>query len=698
MDCDVEVEFSNGEKIVCHKNHEWIIKRRTKDFRKVETKNLRVKDCIPFSEPREYPKRLLPIDPYFLGAWLGDGTKGKPSISNSFNDKAIIERIPYSPSKIHIHKQTGVRTVNYFKVFPRGLIKDLPKRIPREYIEASISQRLELLAGLIDTDGHVNKQERENGWRNGRVYITNIRLQLVNDIVELVRGLGMRTSVTRVEPALSSSGIQGKQPIYYIGFQPTLDIPTAIKRKKITPKSKYRHITVKAIRAVEPQRGKCVNVEGGVYCIGENHIPTHNSLFVALACVIVACIQGEMIAVVASSNDKAKIIMRYFIEHLGDSPLFYTQLDKTSKLEKLRMEENKERIVLRNHGGIYVISSQAGNSQKGIESAMGAGAKIVILDEAGLTPDNIEATIFRMIAGKGNDAFYCKIGNPFYRNHFMKSSLDKNYHQIFIDYIQGLKEGRYTEQFIEEAKKKPHFEVLFSCKFPPEDFMDDKGFIRLLNDEDIEKSLRVVEPFGEVRIGVDIAEGGGDYNVIGLRTANWATVLMRFQNEDTMSVAGHTAKIRTEREMRDENIFLDEIGVGKGVVDRLKEQNIKATGVKFSEKPDDETQFVNLRAECYWRFKEWIRNGGALDPKEDWSQLYYIKYKVVDSSGKMLIISKDDLRRQGIGSPDVPDAIAMTFARRKILMNKEEKTKREDLKQFDAFRAKRNFTGSRYLR
>src|SRR3990167_9019780 len=108
------------------------------------------------------------------------------------------------------------------------------------------------------------------------------------------------------------------------------------------------------------------------------------SLFVALACVIVACIQGEMVAVVASSNDKAKIIMRYFIDHLGDNPLFYTQLDKTSKLEKLRMEENKERIVLRNNGGIYVISSQAGNSQRGIEAAMGQGAKILICDESGL--------------------------------------------------------------------------------------------------------------------------------------------------------------------------------------------------------------------------------------------------------------------------------------------------------------------------
>lgn len=421
------------------------------------------------------------------------------------------------------------------------------------------------------------------------------------------------------------------------------------------------------------------------------------SLFVSLACLIVACIQGEMIAVVAPKDEKAKIIMRYFIEHLGDNPLFYTQLERNTKLERLRMEENKERIVLRNGGGIYVISAQAGNSQKGMESAMGAGAKIVIIDEAGLIPDTIEATIFRMIAGKGEGAFYCKIGNPFYRNHFLKSSLDPNYHQIKIDYIQGLTERRYTESFINEARRKPHFDILYGCNFPPEDYIDDKGYIRLFTDEELAKAKKQVEPFGEIRLGIDIAEGGGDSNVVGLRTANWASVLMRFQNEDTMTITGHTVKIRKELDMRDENCFLDEIGVGKGVVDRLHEQKFKATGVKFSEKAEDETQFVNRRSECYWRFKTWIRNGGSLDPDDDWTQLEYIKYKV-DSSGRMLIIPKDELRKQGVGSPDIPDAIAMTFARSSVLMTNEAKENKELLKEFDYYKNKGGLTGSRYLR
>src|SRR5690348_16928148 len=78
------------------------------------------------------------------------------------------------------------------------------------------------------------------------------------------------------------------------------------------------------------------------------------SLCVALACVIISCIQKELVAIVAPKNEQAKIIMRYYIDHLGDSVRFSSQLEKNTKLERLRMEESKDRIVLRNGGGIYV--------------------------------------------------------------------------------------------------------------------------------------------------------------------------------------------------------------------------------------------------------------------------------------------------------------------------------------------------------
>jgi hypothetical protein len=425
------------------------------------------------------------------------------------------------------------------------------------------------------------------------------------------------------------------------------------------------------------------------------------SLFVALACIIVSCIQGELIAVIAPKEEQAKIIMRYYIQHLGDNLLFYSQLEKNTKLERLVMEESKDRIILRNHGGIYALSAQAGNSQKGILAAMGEGASNVIADEASLIPDNIEATIFRMIAGKGEKAFYCKIGNPFYRNHFLKSWNSPIYHKIFIDYKQGVSEGRYTQKFIEEAKKKPHFDILFECKFPEADLIDEKGYIRLYPDELVDKAQRVVEPFGEKRLGLDVAEGGGDYNTFVLRWPNYAMTVFKARIENTMETTGHIIQAAKEYEVFDHNWFLDNLGVGKGIYDRLIEQRYSPFPVRYSEKAHEETQFINLKAELYWALYKWLSEGGCLEPSVEWEQLKWIKYKV-DSSGRIQIQPKDELRKEGYPSPDTVDALANTFARKSVVNKSKEERLREKevLKNFDFYKDSKQkyLSGSKYLR
>lgn len=428
------------------------------------------------------------------------------------------------------------------------------------------------------------------------------------------------------------------------------------------------------------------------------------SLFVAMACIILTCILDEMVCIVAPTTEKAKIIMRYYIEHLGDSPNFVQKLEKNTRLDRLRLEESKERIMLNGGGGIFVISANATNSQKGIESAMGAGAKNVILDEAGLIPDPIEATIFRMIAGKGADAFYCKIGNPWYRNHFLTSMIDPKYHKVLIDYKRGLEEGRYTEEFINEAKTKPHFDILFGCLFPDEDTVDDKGYISLFSSKvlDAAQSLKVI-PFGEHRIGGDIAEGGGDYNASVFRTKNYMKILKKWIDTNGVQVAGEFKQQCVDNEVVDRNLFLDKIGVGKGVYDTLVEQKWNPTGVKFSESAEEgfkSEEFYNMRAQCYWEFAQWLRNGAALEPSLEWQQLLVIKYKI--KGGKILIKPKSEIRKELKFSPDIPDAAASTFARSaNVIITKsteDRKQEKELLKQFDAHASKKRFTGSIYLR
>lgn len=386
------------------------------------------------------------------------------------------------------------------------------------------------------------------------------------------------------------------------------------------------------------------------------------SLIVSLACIIITCIQKEVIAVVAPTNEKAKIIMRYYIEHLGDNPMFYSQLEKDTKLERLRMEESKERIMLRNGGGIFVISVQAGNSKKGIEAAMGAGAKNVVQDESGLIPDPIEATVFRMIAGKGPEAFYCKIGNPFYRNHFLKSYRDDSYFKIMVDYHQGLREGRYTLEFIEEAKTKPNFDVLFACQFPKSDAIDASGYSVLLSEDHLFTRMKPSVPlFGEIRWACDVAGEGSNYSTIVERGRNGAKLLYKENNPDTMNFVAVILQKYKEAQIKPKKIYVDKVGIGKPVYDRLKEfpevEKI-IIGVSAGEAPEDKINFFNKRAEMFWRLKEWL-GIGELEGK-DWLDLLDIKYKI-QSDRRVKIKSKDEMLKDGVVSPDVGDALSFTF-------------------------------------
>ena len=416
------------------------------------------------------------------------------------------------------------------------------------------------------------------------------------------------------------------------------------------------------------------------------------SLVVAIACIVITCIMGEMVAVVAPTNDKARIISRYYLDHLGDHPSFEKMLEKETKLDRLRMEETKERIVLRNGGGIFIISAQAGNSQKGIESAMGAGAKNVIMDEACLIPDTIEATVFRMIAGKGEDAFYCKIGNPFYRNHFWLSFNNPEYHKINIDYKQALREGRYNEKFIEEARRKPFFSVLFENRFPNEGMFDEKHFLKLIPENRITVFPKLSETpwFGQKLLGIDPAGEGKDTATFCVRDRFKAEIVHEIQSTNPRQIAEVALTLIASLKIDPRDVIVDAMGIGADVGKEIalaskgaynvytvlvgnrpkseEDYNGHFFQVHDDEKDGEEDIYLNLRALMYFRAKDWLFAGGqVVDENTDQSafknELGVIKYKRSLQGNKIQLMSKKDMLQQGVASPNKADAFALTFLR-----------------------------------
>lgn len=288
------VWFTDGSYIDCHENHEWVVRDRhqqkerimeTKEFTDIEhidtkTGKKRFMYQIPLYQPiLGWPKEL-PVQPYTLGAWLGDGRNNNPDICGSADDYAIVEAIVkdgYSISWHTTHKTTGVEYYG-FAGLRDGLQKmgmchsrkRVEKHIPGIYMCASIQQRLELLAGLIDTDGCLRRKEH-------RYDFTTAEEMLKEDFISLVSTFGWRCSVKEVEPYTSSSGIKGRKKYWVISFNPTHAIPCRLERKQLFEFSSKRRIAIKKIEDIKPKQGNCISVQGGIYRVGRRGIPTHNS-------------------------------------------------------------------------------------------------------------------------------------------------------------------------------------------------------------------------------------------------------------------------------------------------------------------------------------------------------------------------------------------------------------------------------------
>lgn len=293
---DLEVVFSNGETIKCNSKHLWKVHDNFANKVKiVETEylvnKLRISPKMGNVRGNGYrfhlenrtailgEDKVLPVNPYVLGAWLGDGDTNHQLITAGIDDMEVINEVE-KHYRIHnkwINDCGWGKSIQY--EFDKIMRLDLQKlslcfpkdkdtkHIPQEYLTASVEQRLDLLAGLIDTDGSLIKDEH-------RYFFITTSERLKDDILTLIASFGWKTSIT----IQKADGIISKKDGYYIGFNPTFEIPCRIPRKQLNIFSKQRRISITSINKLDiPEEGNCITVEGGMYLAGRTLIQTHNS-------------------------------------------------------------------------------------------------------------------------------------------------------------------------------------------------------------------------------------------------------------------------------------------------------------------------------------------------------------------------------------------------------------------------------------
>jgi phage terminase large subunit len=312
------MQFSDGTNVVAGAEHLWTLHQ--KQYRKAVSRaknpvikplTITTKDmfdigvlcprndgrveynfAVPVCKAVEYKEKKYIIPPYVFGAWLGDGTHTSGHFTQHPNDIQVVDEIRklgYDVSKIDTKKETAF----YIKKIVTQL-REIGvygnKHIPINYLQGSKKQRLELIQGLLDTDGTCSV--------NGHVEFCNTNEDIAYGLYELVCSLGIKATIKQSDAKLYGIITSKKWRICFSTTQKVFKLKRKLDRlpKKLKSDTGYRYIT--KIEKIDCVPSKCISVDNKskLFLITKSFIATHNSTLVA----------WEMFAM-AISNDNARI-------------------------------------------------------------------------------------------------------------------------------------------------------------------------------------------------------------------------------------------------------------------------------------------------------------------------------------------------------------------------------------------------------
>jgi hypothetical protein len=304
------------------------------------------------------------------------------------------------------------------------------------------------------------------------------------------------------------------------------------------------------------------------------------------------------------------------------------------------------------------------------ESLQGGHADnyVIIADEAsGIKEDAFDILLGTLSTGEGGR--FIQVSNP------VRSS--GRFYQIFQNegnawnklYFSAYDSPNVNDQWIEEMKDtygadSDLFRMRVLGKFPR------VGIAQYISAEIVEEAINNHLPlnsynnFGKV-MGVDVARFGDDSTVLVVRQGPKLLDIKTYKGLNTMEVAARVAEFQAVHKCS--QIHVDAIGIGAGTYDRCKELGLPVVEVNVSNKSTEPNIYCNLRSQIWGQMKEWIANGADL-PKESRekdtnlaAELTSMEY-FYNTKMQLQLMSKKDLKRMGHPSPDIADALALTFA------------------------------------
>jgi len=302
-----EITFSDRTTVIADAAHQWVtttkydrrigslpIVRTTDEIAATLVLGREYNHHVHLSAMAQYPERGLPVQPYTFGYWLGDGTSNKAEVTTA--DPEVLDEISgegyavwkaTNPLAFRIGGTHRTRNESSGRFEADASLNSVlrlmgqfgNKHVPREYLESSMRQRMSLLQGLMDSDGHLDKF--------GRAEFCSTNEGLARAVQELVSSLGMVCWFSKDRATLYGVDHGPRYRVRFTPDRPVFRLARKLERLKLTGRTMFAR-SIREIREIPSVPVKCIEVEGpnGIFLATRSYIPTHNSSLGRLGLII----------------------------------------------------------------------------------------------------------------------------------------------------------------------------------------------------------------------------------------------------------------------------------------------------------------------------------------------------------------------------------------------------------------------------
>lgn len=352
------------------------------------------------------------------------------------------------------------------------------------------------------------------------------------------------------------------------------------------------------------------------------------------------------------------------------SDVLWTEIDKWARklppFFKDQLDFKTDKIALKGATDSFAVARTSRKENPEALQGFHSENMLFICEEASGIPDVVFQVGEGAMSTAGAKTVMC--GNPTRSDGFFYEAFHGSREHWATMTVSCTDATTVSEQFLESMASKYGeesniYRVRVLGEFPTQ---SDDVLLPLNLVEDAIKRDIEASPNTPVVWGIDVARMGGDRSAIAKRQGNVLIEKIKtYQNKDLMELSGIVLAEydATPYQLRPRAMYIDAIGLGAGLADRLRELDMPAVAISVSETASLKDRFNRLRDELFWNAREWFEARDCKIPEDNTlvQELTSVRYKYL-SNGKLKIESKDEMKRRGQRSPDVADAFVLSFA------------------------------------